>query len=507
MSNKPPFYEFGIGAFNDVAWLGNAAFLIARIGDPRLDGSVDIYRIVLGGEPELVFQKALPSGSPAFPAITTIDDRVPFAYHDGTTLWLRMLGQGQAYDYQGFGNSPCCFGGPWFAWQATPAYNVNRLDLRTGEVAENVRTGAPTGLSRILTDGNVVTVDEDRFSFPGATIPDYAGDLVVGEGPNGGTAWKFGREGGLLWKGLDCFTPKDAMSGNLVAISTHGPNVRCFVGTLEQLRSAITPDPPKPEDPKPEDPKPEVPVSDPLVETDLDRLILGTLNEVRPKYPTPLPTDRTEAAKTKGAILNEAAWLVSQKGFKVGLETKGGDNVAIQPRTGITVGNDIIQTVENGVCCGRDFLGSTDPGEAATPGLGRKGLADISRFVPPIQPVPPFVDPPDLPDPDVPEIPIDAVTHAELNALKADVAVLKTFAEGTEAAQKATAEKLAAIVDNPPIGSLPDGWEHSYGVRFKVFGQTYTAPLVKLANSRGKVSLEGDVDLGVVITKALGGER
>jgi hypothetical protein len=137
----------------------------------------------------------------------------------------------------------------------------------------------------------------------------------------------------------------------------------------------------------------ESPVPDPLADTDLDRRILKTLQEVRAKYPNPI---KDKLFETLGAILNETAWIRRQAGDPVWLESRPGeDNSAIQPKTGTFLAKDIIQTVEDGKRMGRDFLDATGIG-VARPYLGKKDTALDAKAVLPVNPggVTPDPDPP-----------------------------------------------------------------------------------------------------------------
>ena len=232
--------NFGTGVFPDCALFNGKAYIALREGDPRNAGALVVWTFPVhdASARELLFSSPLGPGSPAFPRLSVVDDVLWLAYHDGAQLHLHNLMGGQVWDFDGHGNDPCCFGGHWFARQATgvPSYDVIRVDLRNREEL-HVREGAPTGLSRVLADGMVRLIDEDRHSLPGATLPSYAEDLVVGEGPTGGAVWQLGSDRGLLWAGQLCFAPKCAAVASHIAICTHGPDARAFVGTRAELKS------------------------------------------------------------------------------------------------------------------------------------------------------------------------------------------------------------------------------------------------------------------------------
>lgn len=132
--------------------------------------------------------------------------------------------------------------------------------------------------------------------------------------------------------------------------------------------------------------------------------ILETLRNVRDKYSQTRPLTRNEL----GALLNEVAWIHRDEG--VGLEAKSGGWTAIQPRTSIEIGSDILRFKDD---IGRDVL--KDSEGLATVQWGDPGPADPARFVIPVDPVgvTPPVDPPVDPPEDPPT---GEVTNAQLMA-------------------------------------------------------------------------------------------
>lgn len=237
------------GVFPSVALSGGLGTLAVRQGDPRVPGWLVVYRFPVA-DPEALTELArfgLPAGSPCFPNLYVLDGLTWLAYHDGVRQRLRNMATGDVLDVAGLSN-PSAFGAGCFAYtEPIQPYRVHRLNLRTGE-ADQPRLGAPTGLSRILEDGTIRTIDEDRHALAGATIPAFAGPLAVGEGPAGGAIWSFElpassfqlpASGGTLWPTLDSFTPKCSADGETLAITTAGSgSVRLFCGTLAALITA-----------------------------------------------------------------------------------------------------------------------------------------------------------------------------------------------------------------------------------------------------------------------------
>lgn len=225
------------GVFPSVVLSSGFGTLAVRQGDPRVLGWLVVYRFHVAS-PDVLTELArfdLPAGSPCFPNLYVLDGVTWLAYHDGQYQRLRNLLTGEVSAVAGLSN-PSAFGAGCFAYtEPVQPYRVHRLDLRTG-VSDQPRLGAPTGLSRILDDGRVITIDEDRHALPGATIPSFAGSLEVGEGASGGAQWTAGPYSGVLWPSLDSFTPKCAADGNVLAITAAGSgSVRLFCGTLTAL--------------------------------------------------------------------------------------------------------------------------------------------------------------------------------------------------------------------------------------------------------------------------------
>lgn len=232
------------GVFPAVALSNGSGLLAVRQGDPRVPGWIVVYRFAQSNPEALTetWRSSLPAGSPCFPNLSVLDGLTWLAFHDGSRQWLRNMATGDEQSFYGLSN-PSAFGGGYFAYtDPRQPYKVYRVNLRTGEV-DQPRLGAPTGLSRILDDGTVRTIDEDRFALAGATIPSFAGPLAVGEGHDGGAFWKYGTAPeGTIWFPLDSFTPKCAADGDVLAITTAGSgSVRLFCGSLAQLIAASAP--------------------------------------------------------------------------------------------------------------------------------------------------------------------------------------------------------------------------------------------------------------------------
>jgi hypothetical protein len=249
------FVSLGSGWFSDVALGPN--------GEGRLIGGFDVPT---GIEVRIMGWTGVDVSQPARPDLSrlvtlkTVEitfgtgySRICFwqgvfwaAYHDGIVGHLWNLTTGQHLVLEPCqNNNPVCFGAGYVAWQgaAADSWPVSRMVLATGEVVSNLRQGQGTGLSRVLDDGRVVTVDEDRFALPGATQPCFAGDLAVGEGANGGALWQLGAKSGFVWPGRETFTPKCAIAADLVAVTTCGgrDGIRLFCGSRDELFTLTPP--------------------------------------------------------------------------------------------------------------------------------------------------------------------------------------------------------------------------------------------------------------------------
>jgi hypothetical protein len=166
----------------------------------------------------------------AFPRLLSWVGRLWLAYREGAAPYrivLREVGTSHVEHLDiGHGSDPVALGAGDVAWQATgaPEWQVWRKPLVGTELSRFVRQGRPTGLSRVLADGAVKVVDEDREELTGYTRPCWAGDLVVAEGRNLGAYARLtdGREL-IVWPGQEAVTPRCATNGgDLFGIVTWG---------------------------------------------------------------------------------------------------------------------------------------------------------------------------------------------------------------------------------------------------------------------------------------------
>lgn len=107
----------------------------------------------------------------------------------------------------------------------------------------------------------------------------------------------------------------------------------------------------------------------------------ATLVSVRNKY------GETLDEKQIGALLNEVAWIHRSEG--VGMQSKNGGTIAVQPKTGLTIWRGM-RFVGN---IGQDVLGSASVGKCI-PTRGNVGPADPNTFVAPVEPEGAVIPPP-----------------------------------------------------------------------------------------------------------------
>jgi hypothetical protein len=150
----------------------------------------------------------LSPGSLVFNRLTSHAGQLWMAYRDGSTAILANLTKGtrETLGVSG-GNDPVAVGHGFVAWQSTTGFAVNRRALTGGTVAR-LGAGRPTGLSRIMPDGRVILIDDDRFAVRGGTRPCFASGIVVIEGPEAGNIVRFGGSELMLWPREIAFTPK-----------------------------------------------------------------------------------------------------------------------------------------------------------------------------------------------------------------------------------------------------------------------------------------------------------
>lgn len=462
---RPTAYRhFGIGEFAAVALGAGEGWLAARFGDPRQPGGVEVWR--WSGTDLSTAARAhrfeLGAGTPAFPRIAWWNGEVWLFYSDGLRGLFYNLTTGESASLAVSGNSPGCFGAGFFAWQGpqAQAWPVSRLRLGTAEIVPEVRRGVGTGLSRVLADGTVVTIDEDRLALPGATQPAFADDLAVGEGPDGGTVWQLWR-GGAAERGLIpwgetpqlAFTPRCAVDGERIAVCTAGgPGIRVFCGTRDELRafsaapgSGTGTEPGGGTDPGGGGTTPMATLNDdPYVKA------RATLEAERAKL------GDTISAEQAGALLNRVAWAHRSDGW--GQLRKDSGNRAPHPGGGFVSTDWLVNRQAHlGVDCLTDGPDFDPPRSApARPSWGEGEAFDESRFVAPVEPAGSGTGGGTEPGGEEP--------GGDTSALAARVAALETKAKATDTALTSTNAavnrldtRVAALEARPSPGGETGG--------------------------------------------------
>lgn len=187
---------------------------------------------------------ALGPDAGAFPKI----DGAWIAYREGGPNFhnvFRQVSATQLYDLNvGYGNDPIVLGHNRVAYQGAADYSVfiGPLDLIQGIWT---RTGAPTGLSRILPDGTVRTVDEDRL-YNGYTRPSWAGHAVAVEGKTlEAIVFRDDGKEAHVFVGEEAFTPSLAFNGTDYLIGTWGKEgVRIARLTPDDFKAPVISPPP-----------------------------------------------------------------------------------------------------------------------------------------------------------------------------------------------------------------------------------------------------------------------
>jgi hypothetical protein len=334
----------GAGSFTEVCWFDGQWYVAWR----EDSGADRVLRVRQYGQflgpgrwaGDLMFQ--LGANGPAFPRMTASGGKLWLAYKGGApdyAITLRSLSSpdGPVSLGPGYGDDPMALGGDWVALQATSAYAVDKILIDGGALVMNVRTGAPTGLSRILPDGSVRTIDEDRGAIPGYTRPCWAGDAVAVEGA--GLYDLVIRNDGLqcrVFDGEDSQTPRLATDGRGTYLLGTWGQAGVRIALIEPMDfTAPAPDPPVPPvPPTPDPPKPpKPPKPDPKTMTaqDLANVLKNFpqdvfLDHYRAYSEQLLPRDRAgEEGISDGAVMlffpafyGTAADLLVQRGIPTG---------------------------------------------------------------------------------------------------------------------------------------------------------------------------------------------
>lgn len=210
----------GLGIFPDVAWHAGAWWVAWQHGD---------VLILVSLAPDTLAERSyttisLGPGAGAFAKLLSWQGRLWLAYREGEPherLRVREVGTSTAFDLgRAHGLQPALLARGYVYWQAapTPTYRVRRRPLVGTAPDQDLRDGVPTGLSRVIADDQVRTVDEDFVHVPGLTKPSWAPGLVIGEhhdSTNRSAVARLLADGRelRLWRTQQAFTPRAAWDG------------------------------------------------------------------------------------------------------------------------------------------------------------------------------------------------------------------------------------------------------------------------------------------------------
>ncbi|OHA26304.1 MAG: hypothetical protein A3D56_01845 [Candidatus Taylorbacteria bacterium RIFCSPHIGHO2_02_FULL_45_35] len=227
ISAPPPIIvaqkTLGTGFWPDVAWYnGKVWYAVPTTSSIKLyNANSDLtgetlYKEVIYSIPGLAFARLSVSGNALWMAYQDGDNHELFLWRSDTNITESLGPIG--------GLEGAVLGYGYVAWQ-TPAsnYPVYRRSL-TGGTRTYVKNGASGGLSRVLANGDVKTLFEDRSAVSGMIGAWFAGNITVGEDPNYGVLGFYNNDRTTdfgLWSGTDTLSPHPAFNGtNLYAVIT-----------------------------------------------------------------------------------------------------------------------------------------------------------------------------------------------------------------------------------------------------------------------------------------------
>lgn len=232
--------ELGIGVYPDVVFLGSQIWVVGQQGS-----AINVFRGTSASNLSLFTSFPLTSGALAFSRIGVFNNAVWIAYRGGepsynAVLWRSDTGASEILG-PAYGNNPVAIGAGYVAWQSAPDFSISLRSL-TGGSSTIVRSGAPTGISRVINSSTVVLIDEDRGLVDWGLNPTVTWPLIVTEGPDSGTNLRINNDPNAsytLWSGLETFVPRSAVGPNgSYAVVTRSPNtirVASFTSSIQAL--------------------------------------------------------------------------------------------------------------------------------------------------------------------------------------------------------------------------------------------------------------------------------
>lgn len=226
------------GTFPDVAWYEGKVWMAvqqtSRINIYKSSSNLSDLHI----ERQINFRTT--SGQ-AFPRLAVHNDNLWMIYRDNdddnAKLWNLKTGTTQNL---GPSLGSVAIGYGYIAWQKpNSGYPIMRREIEGAIGSEqNVSPGKPTGLSRILEDGTVLTADDDRNAIANGTNPSFAGPLAVVEGQNAGSIVVNTEDSSVLatlFDGQIAFTPRIATDnkGNYAVVTWGAAGLGVRIATFK----------------------------------------------------------------------------------------------------------------------------------------------------------------------------------------------------------------------------------------------------------------------------------
>lgn len=237
--------DLGDGAFPDVVWYNNRFYVAYRSGGTSTTNSstnmtINLYSFDNNLSNQRT-QKIIPlnAGAGGFPRMTVSNNTLWLAYRDGEAsgedikLWRQDTNTTESLG-PGAGNDPVALGNGYIAWQKNATnFPVYRRNL-TGGSEVFVKNGEPTGISRVLSNGTIKFISEDRNAVTWGLSAWFAGDLTVATDvtpqDDNGIVGRFNNSSATefnIWPNQRAHNPHAATDGNgNYVVVTWNPTVR-----------------------------------------------------------------------------------------------------------------------------------------------------------------------------------------------------------------------------------------------------------------------------------------
>ncbi len=243
--SNPIKKDLGVGTFPDPVFYNGRLYVAVQQND-----KLNIYNWDMNLNDQKVQSITFSGVGQAFPRLTVHNNIMWMVFRNGNNspgssvpesikLWrsdtggIEDLGQ-----VTNSGNDPVAIGNGYVAWQkqVSGVIKVLRRPLTGGTVA-TVRNGAPTGISRILTDGSVILIDTDRTAVSWGLNAWFAGTLTVAADvtpyDDNGVVGRFNNVSSTefnIWLNERTQTPHAATDGaGNYAIATWNPTARVAI--------------------------------------------------------------------------------------------------------------------------------------------------------------------------------------------------------------------------------------------------------------------------------------